>query len=264
MMRCTMLLLLSILHVHGCVQNKLGKALEVTYIANEGFLIAMGSAKVLIDALPRSKYYVNPSDAMVAKVMEDIPPFDNVDYVLVTHDHADHFNAEMMSRFLLHHPAAQFIATPEACSKLTGDSLAGRQHAGVGLTMGEHRTIRGEKAEIMALRLEHGGDSGINNLAFIVRSNGYTIIHVGDARLSYNEEYLRRVDWSSCDVDLLFIEYFDQDSQTQDIIEHLIKPKHVVLMHIPAGEEDSIRNVNGKIHPQTVVFGKENEARRFD
>ena len=109
-------LLLGILQVAGCRQDNHKHALEVTYIANEGFMIAMGSTKVLIDALPNSKYYVNPSDTMVARVMDDIPPFDKVDIVLVTHDHPDHFNAEMMSRFLLKHPAAQCIASSEICS----------------------------------------------------------------------------------------------------------------------------------------------------
>ena len=256
--------LLGILLAFGCRQNSKHNALEVTYIANEGFMIAMGSTKVLIDAFPKSKYYVNPSDTVAAKMMDGIPPFDKVDCVLVTHDHADHFNAEMMSRFLLNHPAAQFVASSEASSKLTGDNIAGRRQSGVTLGMGQRRTIRGEKAEILAMRLEHGGGSNVSNLAYVVRSDGFTIMHVGDARLSTNEVYLRTVDWSSYTVDLLFIEYFDQSSETRDIIENVIKPKHVVLMHIPAGEEDTVRNVNGKIHPRTVVFGKVNEIMRFD
>jgi hypothetical protein len=114
------------------------------------------------------------------------------------------------------------------------------------------------------VRLGHGGDTGINNLAFVVRSNGYTIVHVGDARLSHNEECLRTFDWSSYAVDLLFVEYFERGSQTQDIVANMIKPKHIVLIHIPPGEEESVRNADEKIHPRTVVFRRENEMRRFD
>jgi L-ascorbate metabolism protein UlaG (beta-lactamase superfamily) len=264
MIRYRILLLLGVLYVVGCRDNNQENTLDVTYIANEGFLISMGGTKVLIDALHKSKYYVTPSDSLVAKMMNDIPPFDKVDYALVTHDHADHFNAEMVSRFLLTHPATQFIASSETCSKLIGEGAAARQHSGLELKMGERRTIRGEKAEIMVMRLDHSGGSDISNFAFLVRSNGYTIMHVGDALLPDNEEYLRTVDWASYDVDLLFISYFDRDTQTRDIIQNMIKPKHVVLMHIPAGEEESVRNVEVKIHPRTVVFGKENETRRFD
>jgi hypothetical protein len=75
---------------------------------------------------------------------------------------------------------------------------------------------------------------------------------------------VRAIDWSSYDVDILFIEYFDKDSRTQDTIQDLIRPKHVVLMHIPAGEEDDVRTASAKIFPQAVVFGKELETKRFD
>ena len=264
MIRYGVTLLLGLLHIVGCWQNNQKRGLEVTYIANEGFMISMGSTKVLIDALPKSKYYVNPSESLVAKVMDDVPPFDRVDYFLVTHDHADHFNSELASRFLLNHPATQFVASLETCGKLIGDSIAARRHSGIDLKMGQVQTIRGEKAEIVAMRLDHSGSHEISNLAFLVCSNGYTVMHVGDALLAQNEEYLRTFDWSSYKVDLLFIEYFDRGSPTQDIIRNMIKPKYIVLMHIPAGEEDGVRTESAKIFPQAVVFGKELETRKFD
>jgi L-ascorbate metabolism protein UlaG (beta-lactamase superfamily) len=261
MIRYGTILLLGMILVCGCSQKR-GDALEVTYIGNEGFMISTGSTKVLIDALSRSDYYASPSDSLATRIINGMPPYDGVDYFLVTHDHADHFNAEMASRFLLQHSAAQFVSGPEACGKLVGDSIADRRRSELTMQTGEHGTVRGEKAEIIALRLEHGGSAGIDNLAFIVRSNGYTFVHVGDAKLSDNEKYLRTIDWGR--VDLLFAEYFDQSTQTQEIMQKLIKPKHVILMHIPPGEEISARNVNGKIYPGTFVFGKENETVRFD
>jgi L-ascorbate metabolism protein UlaG (beta-lactamase superfamily) len=264
MIQNRIILLLGSLLIAGCADNNRNGALEVTYIANEGFLVSMGSTKVLIDALPRSKYYVNPSDSLVARMMNGIPPFDAIDYVLVTHDHPDHFNAEMMSRFLLNHPTAKLIASSETCSKLIEDSIAGSGRSGIELARGQHQTIRGEKAEIVVLRLDHGAGTDISNFAFVIRSHGYTFVHVGDARLSYNEEYLRTIDWDSYAVDLLFIEYFDHSSETREIIEKLIKPVHVVLMHIPEGGEDGVRNAEEKVHARITVFGKEGESKRFD
>jgi L-ascorbate metabolism protein UlaG (beta-lactamase superfamily) len=259
----SVLCLLAILPLFGSAQSGGTKPLEVTYIANEGFLISMGGTKLLVDALYKTKNYPSPSEDVAASMVEGISPFDDVDYVLVTHDHADHFSAEMVSRFLLVHPGTQFIASPEVCSKLTGDSAAKRQRTGIDLKMGRHRTIRGKKAEIVVLRLDHSGSRDISNLAFLVRSNGYTIMHVGDALLAHNEENLRAFDWSSYNVDLLFVEHFDRSSPAQEIIENLIKPRHVVLMHIPAGEEKEVRNAPIKVHPRTVVFERELETKRF-
>ncbi len=264
MLRIGAIVIVGICLLMGCGQTDKIAALEVTYIANEGFMVSMGSTTILIDALPRSKYYANPSDALAAKIMNVIPPFERVDYFLVTHDHPDHFNAELMSRFLLNHPATQLIASSGTCAKLDGGSIAGSRLSGLDLKLGEHQTIRGGGADITALRLSHGADAGISNLAYVVRSNGYTIVHVGDARLSDNEEVLRAFDWKSYDVDLLFIEFFDHSDETREIIKNVIKPNHVVLMHIPPGEEDAVRNADEKVHPRTVVFGAEGETKRFD
>lgn len=264
MVRLGVILLLGVLLAVGCRQYGKKPLLQVTYIGNEGFMVSMGRTKFLIDALQKSKYYAFPSDSLAAQMMDGIPPFNNIDYVLVTHEHADHFNPEMMSRFLLNHPFAQLIANSETYSRLTEDSIAGKGRPGVDLEMGQHRIIHGEGAEIVVLRLNHVGGAEVSNLAFVVRSHGYTFVHVGDARLSYNEEYLRTVDWDSYRVDLLFIQFFDRSSETREIIEKLIKPKHVILMHIPAGREDSERNADEIVHPRTVVFGRENETKRFD
>ena len=57
----------------GCGQDDKQPALEVTYIANEGFMVSMGSTTILIDALPKSKYYANPSDTLTARIMNGIP-----------------------------------------------------------------------------------------------------------------------------------------------------------------------------------------------
>jgi L-ascorbate metabolism protein UlaG (beta-lactamase superfamily) len=247
----------------GCRTRK--GPLEVTYIGNEGFLISMGDTKVVIDALTDSKYYVSPSESLVVKMMEDVAPFDNVDYLLVTHDHADHFNAGMVSRYLARRPAVLFIGSPQTCGKLVAaDSLAGRQIVPIDMERGEQRTVRGGKALVRVLRLDHGSSRETNNLAFLVTANGRTFLHVGDARLVENTEFLRAIDWGSYSVDLLFLEFFDRGSDVQALIDTLIRPKQVILMHIPGGEEEAVRNSDEKVRPGAVVFGREGETRRFD
>lgn len=260
MMQCVALLML-VLSLGAGSEGNNQKPFNVTYIGNEGFLITMGGTKVLIDALHKTKHYATPSDTLLARMIDGVPPFGDVDYVLVTHDHADHFNAEIVTRFLAKHPETQVIASPAVIGKLA--SSGGKQLTPIDLKMGQHRVLRGGKAEIVAWRLDHSGSREIDNLAFLVRSNGYAFLHVGDALLAQNEDRVRAFDWSSSAVDLLFIEYFDRGSPTQEIIRDVIKPKHVVLMHIAAGEEESVRKEPLKAHPFTVVFGKELETRQF-
>ena len=246
----------------GC--RRPGHSLEVTYIGNEGYLIATGGTKILIDALTNSQYYASPSDSLVAMMMDGAPPYNDIDYLLVTHDHADHFNAGLTARYLAKHPSVQFISNAQVCSKIAVDSSTDRQCVVLDLGRGEQRTIRGGKAVVKVLRLDHGGSRETNNLAFLVTADDCAFFHVGDARLADNEEFLRAVDWSSHNIDLLFLEYFDRGSDVQSMIQTVIKPKQVVLMHIPGGEEEKVRNSEDKVDPAAVVFGREGETKRFD
>lgn len=262
MSKCWYSLLLSVLSLAGCGSHR--QPLEVTYIGNEGFLISTGQTKFLVDALTSSEYYVSPSDSLLARIMDGAPPYDHVDYMLVTHDHADHFHPEMTARYLAQHPEVQLIANAQVCSRAALDSVAILQSVSLELERGESRTVRGGKAVVRVLRLDHGSSRDIRNLAFLVTADDHTFLHVGDARLVENEDFLRAVDWSACKVDVLFLEFFDRGSDVQSLIETLIKPKRVVLMHIPGGKEEEVRNSDEKVHAETVVFGREGETKRFE
>ncbi len=75
------------------VASPLPAELEITYVANEGFLLAGGGKKVLIDALFDGGIAGYPTipDELRPSLEQARPPFDGVDLVLATHFHGDHF-----------------------------------------------------------------------------------------------------------------------------------------------------------------------------
>lgn len=94
--------------------------LEVTYLANEGFMIAGGGKKILIDALFREGVggYAVLSTATRALLEQACSPFDGVEAVFATHFHADHFDAEAVLAHLKNNPQAFFFSTNQAADKL--------------------------------------------------------------------------------------------------------------------------------------------------
>jgi L-ascorbate metabolism protein UlaG (beta-lactamase superfamily) len=69
---------------------------EITYIANEGFLIHVGERSILIDAIFGDKEYgfcAIPDSAQIAAMIEAKEQFANIDLTVVTHAHIDHFYA---------------------------------------------------------------------------------------------------------------------------------------------------------------------------
>jgi hypothetical protein len=82
--------------------------LEVTYLANEGFMIAGGGRKILIDALFGEGLdgYAVVSPAQRALLEQAREPFADVDAVFATHFHDDHFNAAAVLAHLMRNPTA--------------------------------------------------------------------------------------------------------------------------------------------------------------
>ena len=71
----------------------------VTYVGNSGFLVTIGESKILIDGIFTgfAPEYIQPAEIkeLIANAQ---PPFDNIDLILVTHAHGDHFNLNNGSR----------------------------------------------------------------------------------------------------------------------------------------------------------------------
>ncbi len=88
---------------------------QVVHLGNEGFLIAGGGKKVLIDALHGDG--LNGYVALPAADRERLEaagaPYDGVDLVLATHRHDDHFSPSSLGRYLEAQPRAVFVSTPK-------------------------------------------------------------------------------------------------------------------------------------------------------
>ncbi len=77
----------------GNNENKM-KNVEVTYIANEGFLIKVGDKKILIDALFGDRDYGFcdiPTEAIMNSILKNENNFKDIDLIATTHAHVDHF-----------------------------------------------------------------------------------------------------------------------------------------------------------------------------
>jgi len=250
----------------NCQQNNSQKELQITYIANEGFLISVGNKKILIDALFKSKNYTSPSDSLVSKIMSNIAPCDNIDYFLVSHAHPDHFNEKMTSEYLTKNTKTKFISTSESCNKLNEIGLNNSQLICQNLEFGELKEIneiKNEQISISVFRLKHGTSTEINNLAFIIRINDYSIMHMGDAFILQNEEYINKINWDSYKIDVLFVGYMDVNQYVLEILSKTIKPKNLIMMHIHEEDIQEAKDRNKQYSANAIIFEKELESKIF-
>ena len=233
---------------------------KVTFVGNAGFLITVGDKKVLIDAFFSGfpPGYTLPSDVK-SLLLNAKPPFDQVDLILATHNHADHFSAEMVRQHMQSNPNAVFISTTQAASQLAdfGDRVIA-----VDPVAGTPVNAEANGIQVEAIYLSHGifpsGQTEIYNNGYIVTINGTKVFHTGDnASLRDVVQYKL----SEQNIDLAFIEHFYlMNSASRGVLDNDIGAKYVFPIHYQYTTPDYNREVVLFNYPDAVVFNMELES----
>ncbi|GAB5526736.1 MAG: hypothetical protein Roseis2KO_46080 [Roseivirga sp.] len=255
-MRYFLLSLLSIVSVSACSQQ-----LTITYIANEGVLIESAGKKVIIDALFDKYYdaYLFPDEALLEKMISGEAPYNNVDLLLSTHIHRDHFAPTMTGRFLKGHPETKLISSAQLAGSVAedyadGESL-GNQMEGIARDTEIHQQeVNGIK--VTAFFIYHSGGSrtrSIENMGFLVDINGTKILHLGDSDM--NPDRFKTLDLKSLGVDIALVPYWYMADETGvSIINDYIQPKNLIGIHYPkVGSPMALKEI-AKSFPEAKVF----------
>lgn len=217
----------------------LSAQMRVTYLANEGFLLAGGSKKVLVDGLFAAGVpgYATVPDLLYSASVAAEPPFDGIDLVLATHFHPDHFDAETVVRHLRANPEALFLSTPQAVrkiSELVADDVAvlGRVEA-VYPPAGEALRLSRAGIELEVLNLHHGrgGSPPVENLGFVGNLGGQTWLHVGDTEAGMADFQPYSLTDKTIDVALLPDWFLDYE-EFVEVTRREIRPREIVVMHL--------------------------------
>jgi len=212
--------------------------IDVTYLGNAGFLVAVGDSKVLVDGLYRDgvKGYATVPDDALGKIEQGKAPFDGIDLILATHYHADHFDPRSVAQHLVANPKATFVSTPQAVERLRAvmddfDSIASRVRA-VFPAEGESSSFDVGAIKLRVLNLHHGRGSDVENIGFVVSLGGETFAHFGDTQVDNEEMAPHRLFQEQ--IDLAFVGYWELQSGTRRRLYHdNVGATHIVAMHLP-------------------------------
>ena len=207
---------------------------EVTYVANEGFLLSGGGKKVLVDALFRDGvrgYAVAPAD-MRSRLEAAQSPFDGVSLILVTHAHSDHFDAQAVGAHLMGNSAAALVAVPDVTDQLKAEFkdyayVSSRVHTVFpGRTGRTKHDINGITVEV--LRAPHGR---AQHAAYLITLGGKKFLHLGDSdggAADFAPLHLERDD-----IDVAFLpDWYLLYPEWPEVVRKHIRPKRIVAMHV--------------------------------
>ena len=218
----------------GCAESPV----EVTAIANEGFLIHYARRTVLVDALFRATapypefFSQGPSEDLVRRMVAGKEPFGHIDLALVTHSDGDHFHAETAFEFLEHHPETLLVGTVdvlEAMAAMEGIDAITDRIVAPARTHGSCDRIEHRGVEVNACFVWHSGGREVANNIYIVDMDGFRFLHEGDADRS--PATFARLELPQQGLDLAFMHDWFVLNDGREVVTEILRPKAVVLMH---------------------------------
>ncbi len=245
------------------------EGVELTYLANSGFLIRSADGGVLIDGMlarPYSSYSAVPAEVR-QQMLSGESPFDDVRLALVSHAHGDHFQAPWASEYLAAREDLVLGASPRVLGTLaniegSAESLEDRLTE-FDVEVGETETFEAvDGIPVKAFRLRHSGRPGhdLENLGQVVELGGIRVLHVGDAEGSAGNYQPYDLANGKIDVALVPYWYFLNPGQADFLAEHVNAGVYVAI-HVPPKELTSVKALLEKTHPGVVVFEECLESR---
>jgi L-ascorbate metabolism protein UlaG (beta-lactamase superfamily) len=222
--------------------------IDVTYIANAGFLIESSGKKVIIDGLFNTGWnsYLIPADSVISKIINQQTPFNQVNLMLITHNHADHFNDSLVVAYLNHNSENVLIAPSQVTSailKNPGYKKKLNQLVELDNTdRGENdTTIQGIR--IRSFFLQHDTRPQIENFGYLIDIDGLKLLHTGDFNGSEIVE-IGKLQLQKGQINLALLNFYGfwNTNEEREFTEKYIRPQRIALFHIPSAEIETVKN----------------------
>jgi len=249
------------------------QTIEITHIANAGFLITSGHHKVLIDAVfgpaaDDGAWETYPPAELLESMVQGEPPFAGIDVILVTHNHRDHFQATIVLELLEQQPLVRLVATEQTMAQLqSSDRYVAVADRVSYLPLAESRQISLGGITVTAIPTRHSFADPARNNMYLVDLEGARIFHEGDAER--DPAVLSSLGLGQQQIDIAFLHPWRvlQPDGRDGTIKHLA-PSRIVVMHVgtelaaaiqeqlarPAGQDDQLPPVTLLEPMQRKVF----------
>lgn len=237
-------------------------ALEVRMLANEGFLLSAGELAVAIDAFVAEPYvgYGALTGDTLAALESGTKPFHELDLVLASHVHRDHFQGEPAQRFLASLPECRFVSSPQVVEALwaaetdAAEFVPREAVTEILPAPGGEELFEADGIRVEFLHLSHGTGrfQKIENMGHVITVGGVTALHVGDAAMVARNFAPYRLGERGIDVAFVPYWYFGDPSGLAIVDEHF-RPARLIACHIPPAELAAVTKRFATEFPGVIV-----------
>jgi L-ascorbate metabolism protein UlaG (beta-lactamase superfamily) len=208
--------------------------ITIAYKGNMGVYIHTSKAAVLIDGLHEyyGPEYLNPPAPEVNKMITRQNSYNNLTLALFTHYHKDHYSVKLARMFLQSSLYSRVAGAQQVTDSLPAQQTIGAWNKNALIFRNDSSAI-----SVYAFNVPHvwpERHSKVQNVAYIVRSGGISILHVGDAHTqpsAFNSFRTEKIDVMIVPI------WFLMDDEGIKIIREIIKPAKVIATHISPNEK---------------------------
>ena len=218
--------------------------LHLTYIGCEGVLVRSASGAVIIDGLfgPEADGYHTPPAEALARVRSAQPPFDQVDAVLATHFHEDHFDAGAVAQYLRASERTRFASSQQAVDLLLAAAPELRDRA-IAVDAPEGERVRHDFAGVTAeaFGLSHGkvNYADVQQLGWVVTLAGRSLVHLGDGII--DEKTLRRAGLIDAAIEVGVLPFwFLTYPFGKRLVASAFRPRAIFACHVRLHEREQV------------------------
>jgi L-ascorbate metabolism protein UlaG (beta-lactamase superfamily) len=234
-------------------------ALNITYTCNDGFIITFQGKKILIDALfrePGIPCYTDPEESAAMALAR--PPFDGVDLILVSHEHSDHFEPQIVGACLQNNPQAVLVSKGPVIDELK------KRFSGFDQVRDRVRSVQLAEKESVQMTI-HGIDleiinapADVPNLGFLIQIGGVTLFHTGDSGINRAMvDLFQSYHLPDKRIDLAFVPWqYLGDEWYHPLVEKGIQAKNYVPMHYAGDDAAQVFKAVSTYYPQAILFRK--------
>ncbi len=219
------------------------------YVANAGVSVDVEGRRFLIDAVFRDgiEPYAVSTPVQRARIEQAQGPFADVDALLVTHWHDDHFDAGAVAEHLEHNPRAVLISSSEVVDQVRAAAprLAPSRLQAFVPAPGEVAVTRVGDVPVRIIRARHNRSRRFpeQHVGFLIGDRA-PVLHVGDADpRADNFVALSALPRPA----LAFLPFwYVSDPASRAVVADAIRPRRIVAVHVPprdaAGVQRALRD----------------------
>lgn len=245
---------------NGETDEESNNILQIMYLQNDGVLISNGENQILIDAVvnPGSlDGWVQLAAAEQTKILNAQAPYDQIDLILVTHAHGDHYGISAVTTHLSQNPNTKLVAPPQVLSGFATSS----QIININVPKFSRDTVIVNNITVDILSLRHfdafGNDfSAVINYGYLIELDGIKILHLGDVDMT--SENFDNFNLANEGIDLVitptFVQSVHMTITNRDVMLNQINPADIVGTHLLSGSISTITNQVLAIYPNATIF----------